>query len=195
MDYLPPLRNYRQMVRVVKDDADDSHMDAHLAKQAVNFKLGNAFGDHEPDEFDAMFSNGGVSPTELKIRTLDSMNLPSSSLRRPGITGSGGILPTRSGSSLFHDLNESTRDYLNGMDGGQALSRHDAGAGTKFRTQLSPDASNKVVYQHDAFTGHNSSRGKNTHSSIASGHESHFPDGFDKSKKHRSASHPDATFS
>ncbi|MBJ7539993.1 hypothetical protein [Marinomonas transparens] len=142
MNYLPPLRNYQQMVRVVQNDTDGDH----LAKHAVNFSLGNAFGDEQTSEFDHLFSNGGVSPTELQMRTLDSMNLPSSSPRRPGATNHGGLYSTRAGSSLFHSLNHSTRDYLNGT-GQQVASRHHNGPGTKFRTELSPHADNKIIYK------------------------------------------------
>jgi len=144
MNYLPPLRNYQQMVRVVQQHPQGNHS----AKPVTDFSLANAFGSDEPKGIDTLFSSGGLSPTDLQLRTLDSMNLPSSSLRRSGNTGSGGLLPTRAGSTLFHDLNPSTQNYINGMNGGQTMSRRDAQPGTKFRTELDPNASSKKIYQH-----------------------------------------------
>lgn len=182
MDYLPPLRNYNQIVRVVRDDTTGDH----LAKHAVDFKLGNAFGEHQSNGFDSLFSNGGISPTELQMRTLDSMNLPSSSLRRPGNTKSGGLLPTRAGSLLFHDLNPSTRDYINGMNGGQTMNRLDAQPGTKLRTQLDPSASNKRIHQQGHQSNHNDHRVTPSH--LPAPH-------ITTNNRHTASSHPSHTFS
>lgn len=140
MNYLPPLRNHQQMVRVVKEKGNMN------AVTAQSFKLGNAFGDHQTSHFDSLFGNGGISPTEQQIRTLDAMNVTSSSLRRPSQTSNGGLLPTRTESSLFHKLNPSTREYMSGMSGGLTMSRSDAAPGTKLRTQLSPNADSKTIY-------------------------------------------------
>ena len=175
MNYLPPLRNYQQMVRVVKNDSHGGH----LAKPAVDLQLANAFGDHHTNAFDNLFSNGGISPTELQIRTLDSMNLVSSSLRRPGKTNGGGLLPTRSGSTLFHDLNHSTRDYMNGMTGGLTLSRQDSEPGTKLRTELNPNSTSKVSYLHHHSAHHSDAKKHVTskhpihHSSLDQDNHSH----------------------
>lgn len=190
--YLPPLRRYKQMVRVVKQGEG-----SHLAKKSVAFKLGNAFGDPEPEGFDSMFSDN-TSPVVKQMKTLATINALSESYRGNGLTQSGGLLPTRSGSTLYHDLNDTTQDYLNGMSDDIVLSRHEANAGTKFRTELSPTAANKIVYQQDAFSGHSTIRGKGSsslsHTHFHS-HESHFPEGYNKARMHRYSSHSGVTFS
>lgn len=116
------------MVRVIKSKEDSSRQ----------YELGNAFGELDP--------NDPLSPTERVMQTLDSMNLPSSSIRRTGATRSGGTLSTRSSSSLYHQLNSSAREYFNGSHGDQFFSRLDNEPGTKIRTELSPTAENKTFY-------------------------------------------------
>ncbi|MFT4927210.1 MAG: hypothetical protein ACI8WB_003316 [Phenylobacterium sp.] len=130
MNYQPPQRDYLQMVRVIRDKANS----------AISFKLGNAYG-----------ANPHVSPTDLRIRTLNEMNLPSTSIRRPEPPAVDGFLPTRASSTLFHELNDSTQDYLNGQGGVQAVKRNDGQPGTKLRTELNKDAFSKKIFSQPSF--------------------------------------------
>lgn len=127
MKYQPILRNHQQMVRVVRDNPNS----------ATSYQLGSAYGDS---------SDARVSPTEQRIRTLNSMNLPSTSIRRPEDPSVNGFLPTRAGSSLFHSLNDQTQDYMSGQGGPQAMRRGDAAPGTKMRTEISRDAFSKKIF-------------------------------------------------
>ncbi|WDE08065.1 hypothetical protein SG34_014890 [Thalassomonas viridans] len=139
MNYQPILRNYQQMVRIVRDKGNS----------ATSFKLGNAYGDN-PGAKNDVFARNGVTPTELQIRTLNEMNLPSTSLRRPEKPAVDGFLATRAGSTLYHKLNDTSQDYFNGLGSGldyiQAVGRSDAKPGTKLRTELGKGAVNKKVF-------------------------------------------------
>ena len=143
MNYLPPLRNHQQMVRIVQNGSGQNG----IHHSHTNFSVGNAFG----GDSNMLFGHDSTSPTEQIIRTLDSMNLPSSSPRRAGEIKEGGLYPTRTSSSLFHDLNDTGQNYLNGV-GQQVTSRREAGAGTKLRTELTPHATNKM--RHRDFSSH-----------------------------------------
>ena len=131
MNYKPPLRNSAQMVRVVRDQANS----------ATSYQLGNAYGDNTSDPFAYT-----IGPTQLQLRTLEAMGLPSTSIRRPGPSPEGGILSTRASSTLYHDLNNETRQYISGSGGPQALRRQDGQPGTKLRSQLGHDAFSKSIY-------------------------------------------------
>ncbi|GLX80360.1 hypothetical protein tinsulaeT_37000 [Thalassotalea insulae] len=172
-----------------------------LSKKLVSFNLGNAFGENPTSGLDSLFPNGGVSPTQLQMRTLDTMNLPSCTARRPIQTGQGGSFDTRSKTTIFHDLNPFSKGVLSGVGDGTASNRHDAGSGTKFRTQLSPFADTKIVYQnghstsHDALINHQPSSRDTTSASALHPVPSHLPDGYHKSFRHRSSSQSDITLS
>lgn len=144
MNYQPILRNYQQMVRIVRDKGNS----------ATSFQLGNAYGDNHTGKND-IFARNGVTPTELQIRTLNEMNLPSTSLRRPEKPAQDGFLPVRSSSSLYHQLNSTSQDYFNGLGTGleytQAVGRSDAKPGTKLRTELGKGAVNKTIYAQAQF--------------------------------------------
>ena len=129
MNYRPLLRNHRQMVRVVgtKDN------------NATSFALASAYGDKSYSAFDSMFSNN-INPTEAQLRLLDSIGLPSSSIRAPAQPATGGEYSARETSILFHELNSQTRNYINGQHGGELANRHNSGPGTKLRTELGQDA-------------------------------------------------------
>lgn len=135
MNYQPLLRDYRQMVRIVRNK-DNS---------ATSFNLGNAYGKKSKD-FSDIFANDGVTPTELQMRTLNEMNLPSTSPRRPDAPAKEGLLSNREGSTLFHDLNTTSKDYLNALGGSNGVRRSDGLPGTKLRTQLGKDALATKVY-------------------------------------------------
>lgn len=138
MRFRPPLRNYRQMIRIVRDKAGSS----------INFKMGNAYGKKTGD-FSSLFA-GDQTPTELQIRTLNELEMPSTSIRRPEPPAVDGFLPNRESSTLFHSVNSSTQKYLNGQGGSQATKRQDDSPGTKLRTSLDHDASNTTVYTQEA---------------------------------------------
>lgn len=161
MNYLPPLRNYQQMIRVVKQGGIDDVITRDT------FQLGNAFGHHLEDFSEHSFVHG-VPPTEQRIRTLEVMALPSGSLRKPGIERRGGVLPTRSASGYFHQLNPSTQRYFDGQGGGRIQNRKELEAGTKLRTLLTPLAGNKHLYkntltQHAHHPAHSSHTGQEIH--------------------------------
>ncbi|WDE14321.1 hypothetical protein [Thalassomonas haliotis] len=139
MNYQPILRDYHQMVRIIRDKGNS----------ATSFKLGTAYGDNLAGK-DDIFARNGVTPTELQIRTLNEMNLPSTSLRRPEKPAVDGFLSTRAGSDLYHKLNSTSQDYFNGLGSGldyiQSVGRGDAKPGTKLRTELGQGAINKKVF-------------------------------------------------
>ncbi|RBO81916.1 hypothetical protein DFP76_10759 [Marinomonas aquiplantarum] len=131
------------MVRVVRDKNDHNPP----AKPATHFHLGNAFGgDLSGNAIDQY-----ISATQIRIRTLETMNLPAGSLRRPGEIQSGGLFPTRVGSSLYHQLNHHIKNYMQGISDHPA-NRADTSPGTKFQTQLSPNALNNWRPQHAHMT-------------------------------------------
>jgi hypothetical protein len=110
-DVNPPLRNYQQMVRVVKGTNS-------------SYQLANAYGDNET-----------VEPTDKRMRTLDEMGLPSESIRRPAATISGGEFDTRTQTAHFHELNHNSQHYFSGVSP-PIISRNDNMPGTKERTSL-----------------------------------------------------------
>jgi hypothetical protein len=201
VNYLPPLRNYQQMVRVLKKESRDepcTNSNNAYSSHSAQYQLGNAFGDNATTGFDSLFSDG-ISHTQKQLRTLESMSLPGSTGRRPGQTGNGGAYSGRATSTLFHNLNEFTRNYFSGQNGGKVNSRHDMGSGTKYRTQLSPNADTKIVHQqgnsNDVFADHHAaSRDKSVPYNKSASHRtlhpvpSHFPPGYSKAKRHRASS-------
>ncbi|BFM48670.1 hypothetical protein [Marinomonas sp. THO17] len=145
MNYLPPLRRYQQMVRVVRDKHDQNP-----AKPATHLTLGNAFGGKLAESM----LEEDVSATQIRLRTLETMNLPAGSLRRPGEIKPGGLLPTRTNSSLFHKLNQPIRNYMQGGKTRHPGNRTDAAVGTKFQTQLSPQSPNNRRPHHTPINLH-----------------------------------------
>ena len=98
-----------------------------------------------------MLSAYTIGATNLRLRTLDEMSLPSTSIRRPGPPSEKGELSRRESTTLFHDLNETTRDYISGTGGPQALKRQDGQPGTKLRTQLGHNAFSKTIHSSPHF--------------------------------------------
>jgi len=135
MNYQPLLRDYKQMIRIVRNK-DNS---------ATSFNLGNAYGKTSKD-FSDIFENNGATPTELQIRTLNEINMPSTSPRRPEAPANEGLLSNREGSALYHDLNTTSKNYLNALGGSNGVRRSDALPGTKLRTQLGKYALATKVY-------------------------------------------------
>lgn len=179
MNHEPLLRKYQQMARIVQTDT----------RSATSYKMGNSYGettspDNEhgssdsSDYFSVLFAHAGVSPTELQIRTLNEMNLPSTSLRRPEAPALNGYLPTRTSSILYHELNSASQHYLNGQ-GGNPVNRKDTSPGTKQRTGLGKGAFTQkiltqVAYQPDAAQSKNKGTEGAKHSDQAKQHKSVF---------------------
>lgn len=136
MNYRPLLRDHRQMVRIVGEQSNN----------AISFALASAYGDKSYNAFDAMFCNH-INPTEAQIRLLDSMGLASTSIRAPSQPAIGGQYSARETSILYHQLNNQSRDYINGQHGGQMANRHSSGPGTKFRTELGQNGFIKMTHQ------------------------------------------------
>jgi hypothetical protein len=133
MNYQPLLRDYRQMIRVVRDKANS----------ATSYQMGNAYGGSTKSN-----ELTQVDPTQKQIRTLSEMNLPSNSPRRPELPAVDGFLSTRASTTHFHALNTGTRQYLSGAGGNMAVQRKDGEPGTKLRTELGHDAfARKVLTQ------------------------------------------------
>jgi hypothetical protein len=141
MNYQPLLRDYRQMVRIIRNKENS----------ATSYKLGNAYGKQQ-DSFSDIFANNGVTPTELQIRTLNEINVPSTSPRRPGANAEEGELPSRASSALYHDLNNTSKEYLNALGGDNGVRRSDGQPGTKLRTQLGQNSFATKVYAQSGFT-------------------------------------------
>ena len=122
MSYKAPLRNYQQMVRVVKKDANQN-----------SYNLASAFGDQPPSD-----------STDKRMRSLDEMGIPSSSLRRPAPEVHGGNFSTRISTIFYHSLNGRSQGYFNGHPP-DVHSRTDTLAGTKERTELSTHSFSKKI--------------------------------------------------
>ncbi|WP_018693806.1 hypothetical protein [Algicola sagamiensis] len=120
--YRAPLRNYQQMVRVVRNDGSGEQ-----------YHLASAYGDGPRAE-----------STDLRLRTLDEMNLPSTSPRRPAPTVSGGDFSTRTSTVHYHELNAHGRGYFDGS-APQITTRTENMPGTKFRTDLGQDQVGKKI--------------------------------------------------
>ncbi|WP_432453220.1 MULTISPECIES: hypothetical protein [unclassified Agarivorans] len=117
-----PLRDYQQLVRIVRDKGVNDH-----------YQLANAYG-----------LGSKVSHTELRMRTLEELGEPSSSPRRPAPTVSGGEFSKRDTTIMYHQLNPQTRGYFSGVSP-NIVSRNDSIPGTKLRTGLgSHSFSNKI---------------------------------------------------
>ena len=117
----PPLRNYKQMVRVVRDN------DQANTSSSVPYQLGNAYGNDNP------------SPVETRERTLDENGINSRTPRQPESAGLEGYLSARETSSQFHKLDDGQQQYFTGTNPNPAPSRQDSLPGTKSRAYLSSD--------------------------------------------------------
>ena len=124
-DYKSPLRNFQQMVRIVRNKGMLNH-----------YQLANAFGASAPSNRPV---SSQVSQTNRRMRTLDEMNIPSASLRRPAHEFPGGEFSPRTSTIHYHALNATSRAYFNGTSP-QVHSRADSMPGTKMRTELGRDS-------------------------------------------------------
>ena len=123
----PPLRNYKQMVRIVRSEKNTSGF------AAIPYRLAQAYG------------TGNPSPADVRLRSLDESGLNLRSSRQPEPAATDNYLPVRESSTLFHQLQTSDQRYLNGMAPPQSGSRRDSSPGTKRRGYLSSDAVSESV--------------------------------------------------
>ena len=123
----PPLRNYQQMVRIVRSGADSSGF------TAVPYRLAQAYG------------SGAPSPADVRLRSLDESGLNLRTSRQPEPAATDNYLPVRANSTLFHQLHAQDQSYLNGMAPPQTGSRRDSYPGTKSRGYLNSDALSESV--------------------------------------------------
>lgn len=123
----PPLRNYQQMVRIVRSGADSSGF------TAVPYRLAQAYGSEAP------------SPVDVRLRSLDESGLNLRTSRQPEPAATDNYLPVRANSTLFHQLHAQDQSYLNGMAPPQTGSRRDSYPGTKSRGYLNSDALSESV--------------------------------------------------
>ncbi len=126
----PPLRNYQQMIRIVQEDGSTDKN-----KGSTSYKLANAYGETEAP----------VRDLPLRLRTLDELGLPSTSIRRPGPVDTGGDIPLRASTSQFHQLNSLNQTFFNGLGGPQVHSRKETQPGTKVRSDLGSHSISKKI--------------------------------------------------
>jgi hypothetical protein len=140
----PPQRNYRQMVRVIRDPGAPGGN----ASQ-VPYKLGFAY------------SQASDSPTQTRERTLDEIGIDSRTPRRPESTGLENYASRRETTAYFHRLTPAQQLYFTGTNPNPAPSRQEGWPGTKTRAYLgsgvaaeqvivSPPGSAATRGQHDA---------------------------------------------
>lgn len=123
----PPLRNYAQMVRVVRDDQK-----SRFAPQ-VPYLLGKAYG------------NLSSSGSETRIRSLDEIGIHSRSPAQLQDPATENYYSTRESTILYHELNDDQQQYFDGVNPSPAPTRLDARPGTKSRTYLGSDAPSEHI--------------------------------------------------
>ncbi len=138
-----PLRNYKQMVRVVRDSSG--------AKSHSPYQLANAY------------SSERCNPTETRERTLDENGINGRTSRRPEASGAGNYLSRRESTTQFHELSRDQQSYFTGSHDNPAPTRQDGWDGTKSRTYLGGSAPSEQVVIHPP------SRGGGEHSTGKSG--------------------------
>jgi hypothetical protein len=151
----PPLRNYAQMVRVVRDSnaGGDSSNPFQLS---VPYKLGKAYG------------GASTSGAETRIRSLDEIGIHSRSpnqLQAPNIDAN---YDRRSSTILYHQLTGDQQQFFDGISPNIAPTRQDARPGTKTRTYLGSGLENYSTSEHIAVNASSASSRESTTSS--SGH-------------------------
>lgn len=118
----PPLRNYAQMARVVRDEQK-----SRFAPSAP-YQLGKAYG------------SPAVSGAETRVRTLDEIGInsrPPSQLQAPEADG---YYNRRESTTLYHELSDDQQLYFDGVNPNPAPTRMSARPGTKTRAYLNSDA-------------------------------------------------------
>lgn len=129
-----PLRNYQQMLRVIRDNDD-------MAQRSGNtYQLGTAY------------SGPVINPADTRLRSLDELGLNFRSSRQPEPKGLDRFLPRRASTSHFHQLNPGLQRYFTGTSAEAAPTRRDGWAGTKARAYLGGGGENVVIPNPRSFT-------------------------------------------
>lgn len=147
----PPLRNYQQMVRVIRDKNSDATGSTH-----VPYKLGHAYAETQS------------TPWITRERTLDELGMNGRTTRQPENTGNNNYMSSRETSINFHKLNDEQRAYFRGVMPKEGPTRQDGWPGTKSRAWLDSDASAEKVTIPPPRT-ENSGRGHKTLSAAQTG--------------------------
>lgn len=121
----PPLRGYRQMVRVVRDQP---HACCRLP-----YQLARAYAEEN------------ATPVETRLRSLDEIGMDGRSPRQPEAPGNAGFLSTRESTTLFHSLDEQQQSYFRGISPKAAPTRQDGWSGTKSRAYLGGGSQESVT--------------------------------------------------
>jgi hypothetical protein len=146
----PPLRNYAQMVRVVRDD------NSNPFQASVPYQLGKAY------------SNTSSSAGETRIRSLDEIGINSRSPSQLQPPDNNANYNRRESTVLYHQLSGDQQRYFDGTSPNIAPTRQDGKPGTKTRTYLSSDAPSEsisVTDSHPSSTRESSTSGSSGHSS------------------------------
>ncbi|MGS2718771.1 hypothetical protein ACVBE9_11395 [Eionea flava] len=134
----PPLRNYAQMVRVVRDDSMGKGSvggDNNPFQASVPYQLGKAYG------------GAASSGAETRIRSLDEIGISSRSPNQLQAPDTQTNYDTRSSTVLYHQLSDDQQLYFDGVSPNKAPTRQDAMPGTKTRTYLGSTSSQAATQQ------------------------------------------------
>lgn len=112
----PPQRDYRQMVRIVREDASGPGASTH--------RLGEAYGAAAP------------TPTATRERSLDELGIDARTSRRPEPPATDNILPQRSATALYHQLGAAQQACLDGNPAATSSPRAALWPGTRERAWL-----------------------------------------------------------
>ncbi|EGG93665.1 hypothetical protein IMCC1989_921 [gamma proteobacterium IMCC1989] len=144
----PPLRNYAQMVRVVRDD------NSNPFQASVPYQLGKAY------------SGISSSPGETRIRSLDEIGINSRSPNQLQPPDNNANYSRRESTILYHQLSGDQQRYFDGTSPNIAPTRQDAKPGTKTRTYLdsnAPSESIAVANSRSGCTRESSASGSSEH--------------------------------
>jgi hypothetical protein len=153
----PPLRNYAQMVRVVRDD------NSNPFQTSVPYQLGKAY------------SSTSSSAGETRIRSLDEIGINSRSPNQLQAPDNNANYNRRESTVLYHQLSGDQQRYFDGTSPNKAPTREDAKPGTKTRTYLGSDAPSESIMVKDSHTSsirESSAGGSVDHSSLSHPHSS-----------------------
>lgn len=114
----PPLRDYQQMVRVVREQQKS------LFTQGVPYQLGKAYGKEAP------------SADETRMRSLDEIGINSRSPSHLQDPAADNNFNARETTSLYHQLSPSQQQYFSGQGPNHSPTRQDGLPGTKTRSFL-----------------------------------------------------------
>lgn len=114
-----PLRDYKQMVRIVREASDCSTFTPR-----VPYKLGHAYGD------------SNCNPTEKRERTLDENGINSRTPRQPEPVSVNNYLGQRESTATISRLSTDQQVYFTGTNPNPAPTRQDGWPGTKIRAYL-----------------------------------------------------------